>query len=764
MAGGIPAYYVSSVSRSASSPVIDPVEPDFENTPASPGRPRYGYAPENVLAAPRVSIITPFYNTGEVFGETVLSILGQSFQQWEWLIVNDGSSDASALELLDRFRRLDSRIRVIDHDDNRGLSAARNTGFRAAAAPYVVYVDSDDLLEPTAVEKCLWYLETHPRHAFAKGYSVGFGGMQYLSPRGFEEGTAFLQHNVVNATAMIRRHVIEQLGGFDSGLRTGLEDWDFWLRAAGVGSWGGTVPEYLDWYRRRPSHSDRWSSWNPAGITRFRQLARERYPHLWEKNGFPSIDEEPAVPFCTPDVHVPFENRLFKRRPRTLFIVPWMEIGGADRVNLDWVAGLIEHGHEVTICATLQAQNRWAPQFNALTPDVFILPHFLGLRDVPRFLAYLIRSRQIDTVFINNSTLGYQLLPYLRSRCPDAAYIDINHAEEPHWLNGGHPRFGVGYQEVLDLNITSTAYLRDWMAARGADPERVTVCHTGAAASLLAADASSRMAGDDGRTEADNLLHIVFSGRLCAQKRPLLAVEILHRLRMRGLQFDCSFIGDGELRPAVEKAIHRYGLKNSVTVVGAVGHETCLGYFSASDVLLLPSAYEGISVALYEAMATGLVVVAAKVGGHEEVLSTDEGFLIPHGAGEVDRYVEVLSRLAADRGLLRDMKQAARRQIARNFTTEHGIRKLLAAIDQAHMLSKTSPRQVLSPGFAIETATLAIEYARLTTYATASPRLSRLLAGLRRHKLGKSVVDNWLTKAVVKKFGHTTLLRKLRNR
>lgn len=744
--------------------MIDPLQPDFENSPASQLRPSYGYTPEDISAAPYISIITPFHNTGGVFEETAKSVLRQSFQQWEWLIVNDASTDPVALKLLNSFRNLDPRIRVIDHKENMGPSAARNTGFHAAVGTYFVNVDSDDLLEPTAIEKWLWYLEVHPMRAFVKGYSISFGGQQYLSARGFEEGAAFLQDNLLNPTVMIRRGVIEKTGGFDTDLRTGLEDWDFWLKAANVGQWGGTVPEYLDWYRRRPSHSDRWSSWNPAGLKRFRRLARQRYPRLWEKNGFPRVQDGPPVPFSVCDTPPPFHNRLVKNKRRALFLIPWMEVGGADRVNIDWISGLIDHGYEISVCATLKSAQRWAARFTALTPDVFVLPHFLSLPDVPRFLVYFINSRKIDTVFLTNSTLGYLLLPYLRSHCPHAVYIDINHVEEPHWLNGGHPRFGVGYQDLLDLNIATTEQLRNWMINRGADGKRITVCYTGADSRILAHSNMNRSRGRESLQIAGDLTCIVFAGRLCAQKRPLMVIEILRRLKDRGLPFRCIFIGDGELRANVEKSVRHNGLRDSVSITGSVDHDTCLTYFAASDILLLPSAYEGISVALYESMASGTVPVVSMVGGHEEVVIGNAGFLIPHGANEVEDYVEKLVRLITNPDLKAEMAQAARNRIADYFSAEKGIEALLAAVQHAHSLSQTTPRHTPPTGYALETASLAIEYTRLTTPSEASWHLMRLLEKLRRHTLGKVLVDNWLTKLIVKQYGHTALLRKLRNK
>src|ERR1041384_3989668 len=139
--------------------MVDPRNPDYSSTPASPGRPAFGYAPEAGRAAPLVSIVTPFYNgAAAVFDETAQTVFRQSFQQWEWLIINDKTTNPAALAVLDRYRSIDPRVRVIDHDVNKGLSGARNTGFAAARAEFIMLLDDDDLLEPTAIEKLLWHL------------------------------------------------------------------------------------------------------------------------------------------------------------------------------------------------------------------------------------------------------------------------------------------------------------------------------------------------------------------------------------------------------------------------------------------------------------------------------------------------------------------------------------------------------------------------------------------------------------------------------
>jgi glycosyltransferase involved in cell wall biosynthesis len=130
--------------------MIDPQRPDYASTPASDDRAVFAYAAADARRDPVLTIVTPFFNTGALFHQTARSVMRQSLQQWEWLIVNDASTDADALQVLLQYRNSDSRIRVIDLPANGGPSRARNVGFAQAQTPYVLQLDSDNLLEPTA--------------------------------------------------------------------------------------------------------------------------------------------------------------------------------------------------------------------------------------------------------------------------------------------------------------------------------------------------------------------------------------------------------------------------------------------------------------------------------------------------------------------------------------------------------------------------------------------------------------------------------------
>lgn len=453
--------------------MIDPISPDFLNTPVAPTRPRYAYAPADHAAPPVVTIITPFYNVGSIFHETAQSVFQQSLQQWEWVIVNDGSNDSESLAILDSYRACDPRVRVIDHDANKGLSAARNTGFRTARTPLVVQLDGDDLLEPTTVEKWVWFLVSYPEYAFVKGYSIGFAAQEYLWEKGFHHPDLFKVENQTCNTSIMRVAVHQEVGEHDETIRGGLEDWDFWLRCAVHGYWGTTIPEYLDWYRRRPSHRTTWDTWDGGEREQaFVATLRQRYPQLWV-SGMPIITVRPDTPYDPVPNEVPFNNKLQCEKPRVLLLLCWQPANTVEAQEQQLLNLLIEQGYEVTVVtATARSNPSWLATLTQQTPDVFILEHFLRKADYPRFLRYLIQSRQIAVVLLGAGHFSYACVSYLRAHCPKIILIDCfytNHVQADVYSTAVHAA------PDLNLTLAASAHIQRQLLDHGSAAEHVVV-------------------------------------------------------------------------------------------------------------------------------------------------------------------------------------------------------------------------------------------------------------------------------------------------
>ena len=112
------------------------------------------------IESPLVSIIVPCYNYGHLLHETLESVVAQTYQNWECIIVDDGSTDNTrqvAMNYIDN----DSRF-LYQYQKNKGLASARNTGFKLAKGYYIQLLDSDDILPPEKIQRHVTILKTRP--------------------------------------------------------------------------------------------------------------------------------------------------------------------------------------------------------------------------------------------------------------------------------------------------------------------------------------------------------------------------------------------------------------------------------------------------------------------------------------------------------------------------------------------------------------------------------------------------------------------------
>ena len=192
----------------------------------------------------------------------------------------------------------------------------------------------------------------------------------------------------------------------------------------------------------------------------------------------------------------PFEEGRPQRKKRALFILPHLELGGADRCNLDVIVQLTwRFDWDVTVATTRRSADAWREAFQALTDDVFMPHRFLPLERYGEFLAYLVESRQPDVVLLNHSEMGYRLLPWLKALFPGLPVIDVVHIVMENWLAGGYPRLSIDYREFLSCTITSSYWLRDWMMRQGGRNDGIAVVHTNIdAETWLRTDESAKVA------------------------------------------------------------------------------------------------------------------------------------------------------------------------------------------------------------------------------------------------------------------------------
>jgi len=187
---------------------------------------------------PKVSVIIPAYNCARYIAEAIDSVLAQTYQDFEIIVVDDESTDGTG----EVVRRYGDRVRYI-RQKNRGPSGAKNTGIQAARGEYVSTLDGDDLWMPERLEKLVPLLDQQPELGFVYGdcYRID------ETPDRIQPRTAFQIHGgarrgwvlerlvmvnfVPSQSVLIRRRALDTVGLFDESYRIG-EDWDLWLRLA----------------------------------------------------------------------------------------------------------------------------------------------------------------------------------------------------------------------------------------------------------------------------------------------------------------------------------------------------------------------------------------------------------------------------------------------------------------------------------------------------------------------------------------------------
>ena len=229
------------------------------------------------LNRPTVSVVIPAYNRAHIVGRAVRSVLNQTYQGFELIVVDDGSADDTG-GAVKAFK--DGRLRYLRHEKNRGAAAARNRGIGAARGRYVAFLDSDDEWLPEKLAKEVAVFQ-------ASGPAVGlvYCGKALLNEESdrilkvrmpTSQGDVYeklLAWDFIGSSSRVtvRKETLDAVGGFDEQFKT-CHDWELWLRVARV-SRVAFVPEVLV---KRYLHSGQLSG-SLNGIWRGRAMIVEKY-------------------------------------------------------------------------------------------------------------------------------------------------------------------------------------------------------------------------------------------------------------------------------------------------------------------------------------------------------------------------------------------------------------------------------------------------------------------------------------------------------
>lgn len=622
------------------------------------------------MSSPRVSIVLPSFDGARYLESALASIEGQTFQDWELVLVDDGSSDGTGA-LMDGWARRDPRIRALHLAPNRGLPAALNEGFRHARGELFTWTSDDNLYAPEALLRMVGVLEERP------GVDLVYADYVIFDEGGGERrmrvapAASLPFGNRIGACFLYRREVHDALDGFDEALPM-AEDYDFWLRAHlrfRMEPLHESLYRYRDHdtslsARRRPEVVPMgWRTverhlpgLDPAvrceALLRWaRRLFVAERPAEGRANVFRALRERPGLA-TRPRHRAAVAQALFGRAGQRL--ASRASTGRALRVVLpDALGGVTSYVLDLGSHAAIRERGVRRLWLEGATPGQS--PSGAGdpaddrvrLRWPRENLFSVLRRMHRVLKRDRGALLANELfgLAYAARHGGDAPIVQILHGDIPMYYE-----LAERFDPWVDAFVAVSARVAEEAARRL--PHRAADVHH-----FQSAVPSPRRR----RVPHPGPLRLVYTGRLSHAKGVLDLPEIERGLRARGVSTSWTIIGAG---PEEDELAGAFDAEALVDFRGGATPEACREALADHDVFVLPSHGEGLSLSLLEAMAAGVVPVVSDLeSGTREVVEEGRTGLLARPQHPQD-FVAAIARLAADREQLERMSRDAAARIA----------------------------------------------------------------------------------------------------
>lgn len=639
---------------------------------------------------PIVSIITPFWNNGNYLEETAISILNQTFPYFEWIIVDDGSTDKKGLKVLDKISKMDDRIFVF-HKENEGPGKARDFGVSKSnsKSEYILFIDSDDMMDKTFIETAYFSMKTYDDASWCYGDAVNFGDQEFMWQKQFDSNRMTYE-NLLTMHSLIKKKDFLEVGGFQLEGKSLYEDWNLWLKLLALGKYPIHMSYNVFWYRKIN---------NQGELSRAQKNNSEAFQIIKEsvtkiKKFVPAV-EFPRQKFnydqiASLDSNIIVPQYKNSKKIKILVMVPWMTLGGADKFNLDLFRLIDKDKYFITLISTQPTTYKWRQKFESVCDEVFDVSTFIDREYWTSFIEYLIESRKVDILFNTNSTVGYMMLPYIRAKYPSLPIMDYIHMEEWYNRNGGYSRDSSGVSSVINRTLFCNK-----------NSERIMNEHFGVSKEKLG---TVYIGVDEKKFDPSKYNHeklrekyhipkdkkvISLTARIDYQKRPFLLIEIIRKFVSINSDFIFVVAGEGQLLDPIKKKSQEYGIDEMILFLGNTDSPDEI--YAISDITLNCSIKEGLALTSYESLSMGIPVVSSDVGGQRELITSDVGVIVPclqneadvymttYSDEEIDSYVDALQKVAVD---LSTYKSNCRKRILDGFTLDKMVSKMKFEFDR----------------------------------------------------------------------------------
>lgn len=627
------------------------------------------------MVAPKVSVIMPVYNCERYLSQAIESILCQTFDHFELLVIDDGSTDDS-FRIASSYR--DPRVKVYQNVENEGIVATLNKGILLACGAYVAVMHGDDISLPNRFDVQSRLLDSHPEVSVVaamtslidvSGKDAGYWAEDRATATFDQIRQQLPRSNCIShPSVMIRRDVC--LSYPYNRKQHATEDYDLWLRLVAdhhkivkldqillkyrihkksltflsnqtEGEFKNLRTKTIfisEWIRQRKSIT-------PFVLSVAQCLAGETFFTLV------AYAKRCAFSFARKTLFVLGEGMAFLtsvRNPSAIFLFfPFYHVGGAERVHSDIVSAVSDK--KPWVFFTDRSKNESFRHLFIGKGKVFeisgLLSNVFSKHVAAGFLSAVINRHDEAVVFGANSLFYYELLPHMKRK---VKAVDLLHA-----FGGGLENVSLPHIERLDQRVVinpvtrldlESQYLSNEIPVSKLDLISVFENKVDVPPEIPLKGAGSR-------------LKIIYVGRGGAEKRVSI-IGITARL-CQGENVPAEFLLVGDVVSAVPDTLQQY-----CTFCGEIErYGDLINIYREADAILISSSSEGFPMVVMEAMAYGVVPLCTDVGGIAvHVRNGYNGFLVPGEGHEEDiarSFVSLIGMLCADRQLLAELSSAA---------------------------------------------------------------------------------------------------------
>lgn len=614
-----------------------------------------------------ITVLMPVYNASLFLREAIESILNQTYKNFEFIIINDGSTDSS-LQIIESFK--DPRIKLVNNERNLGIIKTRNKGLHLAKGKYIANMDADDISLPTRLEKQFAFLEKHPDVAILGSKLVLIN--QYNDEVGIwpEDFGVVSDQDILETlpyvncigqpTVMMRRDVVTSIMYND--LYVHNEDWGLWLDVLALNHRISKLPEVLLRYRQHEASTT--VSTNKLGVNK--KVLSFKYKYIKYKISHSKLKNTDkkvlkslikdfmkyALESLSPRVYSIMlslmklnktnfikqyfaAKKIFKstqHKVPVVYFFPSFHTGGADRVHAS-ILEAVNQKNSITIITSKSDNDTFYKQFSQYSTliEVYDLIKLeFGKRWLYKKLNNICSNNTSVNFFGCNSDFFYETIPHLpvQTKCYDLIHAFVHKYESgpEKWslpcVSRLKNRIVINQKTKSNfIELYKKRYISDSLISN-----IVTIPNFVESQNQLA-------------QKETNVFIIGFVGRGSEEKRVDLIAKLANKMSNINSTIQFHFVGDVKWAIPLE-------LQKSCTFHGVVSDEQQLQkLYKEFHVILIASSREGFPMVIMEGMMNGAVPVSTNVGGiSEHVIPNENGYLI-NSISEIDIMNELEEKL-----------------------------------------------------------------------------------------------------------------------